>query len=289
MNMEQLTGSPIFGFVDHADAVRIEWNKVSGATGYEVAYWFRRPYGETIQDVARTPEDERYPDFITVEELAKRGELVCVTDPNRYSEGLPCGGVSFRPVSGADTTEYETEQLPEADIPARMEVAVRAVIGDTKGEWSEYYSLPARKCKTTTLDLGAVGMAANLAELADALGLGSRDFHTLVKGVGLVQTTLSVVDSMLNKCSSFKTAVADAVIDSIPFLRELFDAFTKAFAETKCKGINGRNSYTYNRIYELHQGINTGSHPARTPYVLCGELYDIDSAEDKDYDTYRIN
>ena len=283
-NMEQLTGSLIFGFVDHADVVRIEWNKVSGATGYQVAYWFRQPYGETLS------EEERHPDFITVEVLAKRGELVCERGrhrDNRIDDDLPCG-VTSKTVDGADTTEYETKQLPEAKIPALMEVAVRAVNEDTdtEGEWSDYYSLPARKCQTTTIDLGAVGMAANLAEVADAMGLGSREFRTLVKSVGLAQTTLSVIDSMLNKCSSFKAAVADAIIDSVPFLRELFDAITKAFADTKCKD---RNSDLYNRIDELHEGINNGRHPASEPYILCGVLYDIDNAKDKNPPTYRIN
>ena len=278
-NMEQLKSrNPL----DHDDAVRIEWTKVSGATGYEVAYWFRQPYGETIKDDPDTPYwNEEEPDYITVEDFVKRGELVCEEDAHFGSE-LPCGGVTSRDVSGGDTTEFETKQLAEAKIPARMEVAVRAVNSNTdaKGEWSEYYSLPARKCgrQVDVTSLDNLSKAATVVEL-----LGGRNdalYKSIVKKINRFSLVLDFIDRMWNNCESFQTAVAGFIIDNIPFMRKLLDSFAK----TKCslRQIDLKAKFP-------SKANPKGSHPAGEPYIMCGLLYDIDHANDKDYSTYRIN
>ena len=288
-NMQQLGGSLFGSLWDHEDAVRIEWNKVSGATGYEVAYWFRQPYGDKIQDNPETLyKDERHPDVITVEDLAERGILVCEAwtvekaqqwldnarkNKNRKDKDLPCPATPD-PVEGADTTEYETEQLAEAKIPALLEVAVRAVNSntdpETKGDWSEYYSLPARDCNATSIDLGVVGMAAMIAELANLIG---RLFKIMVE---LVLFAVGVINRMLNNCESFQTAVANGIIDSVPFMRELLDAFAKTKCDLRHFGI-------------LETWRNGQGWPADKPFIMCGDLYDIDGKYDQNPKKYPLN
>ena len=272
-NMEQLTSrNPL----DHEDAVRIEWNKVSGATGYEVAYWFRQPYGETL--------DEQNPDYISVTNLVKRGELICEKEPSqKNSRGLPCGLALIDTVSGADTTEYVTwKQLDEAKIPARLEFAVRAVNSNTDimGEWSQHYSLPARNCEkqvdVTSLD--SLSKAATVVKLFG--GRNGALYESIAKKLNRFGQVLDFIDRMWNNCESFQTAVAGSIIDSVPYLQEMLDGF----AETKC------NLRQTGLKFNLPSRANpNGTHPESEPYIMCGVLYDIDNAKDQDYRTYRIN
>ena len=263
---------------DKEDAVRIEWKKVSGATGYEVAYWFRRPYGETLPPLI--PLD-RYK--ITVKKLVERGKLICERSADEVSDGLPCGLTLIETVSGENTNEYETlKQFDDAKIPARLEVAVRAINSntDTKGEWSEYYSLPERKCDNRTFDLDVLGKASMVARFT---GSNSDLLKTIIQKIGVVGLSINIIDRMLNDCRSFQEAVADEIIDHIPFLRQLFEQLFKAFEETKCKN----NIAVY--VKQLPTEAHKGTHPESTPYIMCGVLYDIDSNTDQYFNTYKIN
>lgn len=270
-NMEQLKGR---FFWDDDDAVRIEWQVVDGATGYQVAYWFRQPYGE--KHPRGTGKYDLPNDAITVTELIKRGELVCETDARR-GQGLPCGGTIYD-VAGGDTTESETPEVPDHKIPARLEVAVRAVNTDTDamGEWSHSYSLPERKCGgNSTVDLSELSQAAAAVQITGLItGLRFGRLLTMVRGAVLAT---NVVTRMTQHCSSFTGAVADEIVANVPFLEDILDIWEKA--ECSMEQIS--------TIVDLPSRENPrGTHPASEPYVLCGYLFDIDSRTDQNYDKY---
>ena len=201
-NLEQLT-SPF----DNDDAVLVEWDWVRGATGFEVAYWFRHPEG--------LPDSNA----ITVEAFREGSKLVCEgenSNPGLFE--LPC---SANPIDVGSSLRFETPQYKEAELQ-RLEVAVRAVRNDTKGPWSKTYSLPARQCKKDTIDFPYLGLASTVVQFI------SKSWGKLLSRLDLAANVLTIIDGMLYGCKSFKTAVADLIVDSIPGFRTIIDSYSEA-------------------------------------------------------------
>ena len=244
--------------LDRHDAVTVAWNKVNGASGYEVAYWYREPYGDTIE---RDPNEL----FVTVDEMIKRGELICETQP-RFRTELPCEPKQIFTVSGGDNTSYETPQLPDHLIPVRLEVAVRAITSTTQGPWSASRSIPEQRCGRT-IDLSDLGKLAILIRLMDRVPSWASG------AVRALTSAVNVIDRVLNNCQSVRDAIIDEVIDKIPFIKDFLNWYEK----TKCN------------LSVLDQVIArevTGRHPTNVPYIQCGVVYDIDDRVDYEYEEY---
>ena len=284
-DMEQLKPSLsglIPGVDNKRDSVRVKWKKVNGATGYEIAFWYRKPAGDTTT----------VPDIITVQKLAKRTKLECET-PGK-PDGLPCGpdvdldNEFLRgQVSGANTTEYlHPHEFDREKIPGRLEVAVRAVNSNAKGDWSKPYSLPAKECGNTDLGLSELGAAITIAEFwgwrIDIAGRA--ELLKFINRAILAADILNGLKSVYRGCKSFKDTAADLIIDSIPFIRNLFNSVVKAFDDTKC------TTRTWTERFNL--GLLGGgfeNHPRKTSYIMCGSLYDIKGEFDADYKVYKLN
>ena len=205
-NMEQLTSRD---FRDDEDAVLVEWDWVRGATGFEVAYWFRQPEG--------FPEGNA----MTVEQFIEGSKLVCEGEnPNPGPLELPC---SANLIPAGSTRRFETPQYKEGELQ-RLEVAVRAVRNDTKGPWSRTYSLPAKQCKKDTIDSHHLGLASIVAQFI------KKSWAPLLSWLNLAKRVFTIVDGMLNRCESFKKAVADLIVDSILGFRTIIDSYS----ELKC-------------------------------------------------------
>ena len=284
-DMEQLKPSLsglIPGVDNKRDSVRVKWKKVNGATGYEIAFWYRKPAGDTTT----------VPDIITVQKLAERTKLECET-PGK-PDGLPCGpdvdldNEFLRgQVSGANTTEYlHPHEFDRDKIPGRLEVAVRAVNSNAKGDWSKPYSLPAKECGNTDLGLSELGAATTIAEFwgwrIDIAGRA--ELLKFINRAILAADILNGLNSVYRGCKSFKDTAADLIIDSIPFIRNLFNSVVKAFDDLKCKDRTTTERFNLGLL-----GGGFENHPRKTSYIMCGSLYDIKGEFDADYKPYKLN
>ena len=241
---------------DRDDAVLVEWEKISSATGYELAYWYRVPYGEKMN--VNSMET-----YVTVSEMLKRGRLVCEEKASRDTR-LPCEPKDILEVSGGSITQYETPQLPDEKIPVRLEVAVRAVNSGGSGPWSEPYSFPQKNC-SRQLDLG------NLGRAAIALRLIQRVPSQLTSAISAVASIGNIVDEVVNNCRGIGDAIIKEVLDKIPYLKD----FLKAYEKAKCIAKN--LDVSTNRLA-------TDNHPTAEPYIWCGVVYDIDQKRRHDDD-----
>ena len=217
----------------------IKWKRVPVASGYEIVYWYRTPYGNT-KDGAKLSKEvngklESFDEPVPLSKIIEVSKLVCDSDANKmkWNEDNHIASTSkqqthnFIPgCDGGDTLagivtvdESDTTELTWEDIdPSGLEFRIRAVYTEdgehgTAGPWSVSHSIARQKlpnsCRNhTVLDnlesIGLLAFSGSIAENRDDLG----KYVKPIKSVNHIYTLLEE-----NKCGgSFGDIFEEALL-----------------------------------------------------------------------------
>ena len=223
---------------DRHDDVTVSWPRVSGASNYEVAYWFARSNGisEEIEEAG----------WATISKFNMIGLECCDNDK------LPT-------TDETSTNSYKLYRIFDDRIPGKLMVTVRALNDHGEGRWSD--GAPPRRLEDVSNGRGVhfetcAGGEIDLSRWEWVIRAGV--YLKLVPSwTNLAVTVGKSALYIARGCSS----LLDEVLTSLK-LDGLFDSLEQKFCEERTKNI------TTDRL------VNPKRDNDRRPYIQCGVLYE---------------